>query len=296
MELKLENRLHAIVELCFLFRMRLLRKFSVKNCGTSSIFTSDIRRQNERRENRETMLQSRWREMVPCTRKTFVKPSRNNISDETYTHSWREFSGLQESLKNEKVEFWSKNRFSEWGGGFKWNCINLLVYYVRNAHTRNESKGTQGTKTSSNMMFFMRKTPKKWHFVWWNGQKHWCILISSMKREHFINITPWFWFFTKFMDDFDEIFPFHWWNQNTSMFLSVSSFKFHFFHVSTPWVIFSSLSTYWNGRKPRRDMSKDQILPVLKRYPYMKDHKKLAHNNSPTDCSSHSNLVTGTNC
>ena len=44
MELKIENRLHAMVELCFLFRMRLLQKFSVENCGTSSVFTSDIRR------------------------------------------------------------------------------------------------------------------------------------------------------------------------------------------------------------------------------------------------------------
>ena len=51
------------------------------------------------------MLQSRWREMVPRTRKTFVKPSRHNISDETYTYSWREFFGLQESLKNEKSIF-----------------------------------------------------------------------------------------------------------------------------------------------------------------------------------------------
>ena len=28
----------------------------------------------------------------------------------------------------------------------------------------------------------------KWHFVWWNGQKHWWILISSMKREYLIKI------------------------------------------------------------------------------------------------------------
>ena len=44
MEPKLENRLDAIVELFFLFRMRLLRKFSVKNYGTRYIFTNDIRR------------------------------------------------------------------------------------------------------------------------------------------------------------------------------------------------------------------------------------------------------------
>ena len=69
-------------------------------------------------------------------------------------------------------------------------------------------------------------------------KKHWCILISSMQRERFINITTWFWFFTKCMDDFDEIFPLHWWNQNTSLFLSVPSFKFHFFDISAPWVVF----------------------------------------------------------
>ena len=56
---KTENRLHAIVELCFLFRIRLLQNSSVKNCGTSYIFTSDIRRWNQRQENRETMLQLR---------------------------------------------------------------------------------------------------------------------------------------------------------------------------------------------------------------------------------------------
>ena len=59
MEPKLENRLDAIVALRFLSRMRLLQKLSVKNCGTSYIFTSDTRRWNQRGENPETMFQSR---------------------------------------------------------------------------------------------------------------------------------------------------------------------------------------------------------------------------------------------
>ena len=48
-----------------------------------------------------------------ASRKTFVKPSRNNIFDGSYTYPSREFFGLQESLKNEKVDFGSEGARKE---------------------------------------------------------------------------------------------------------------------------------------------------------------------------------------
>ena len=105
-----------------------------------------------------------------------------------------------------------------------------------------ESVTTQGHKTSKKFMYFTPKPSKTCHFLWWNGHNPACILLSPMKMKIFIKIIGCFWFFTNFMDEFDENLHFHRWKQNTCMILSVPRKKCHFFDVLCPWVISSCLT------------------------------------------------------
>ena len=91
------------------------------------------------------------------------------------------------------------------------------------------------TQNIKKVMYFTPKPSKTCHFLWWNGHNPACILLSPMKMKIFIKIIECFWFFTNFMDQFDENLHFHRWKQNMCMILSVPRKKGHFFDVLCPW-------------------------------------------------------------
>ena len=80
MEAKLVNRFHAIVELCFRFRMRLFQKFSIKQLQDYLYFyqahsSIELKARKSRNNVAIAIIFS-----YGAVRKIFVKPSSNNIS------------------------------------------------------------------------------------------------------------------------------------------------------------------------------------------------------------------------